>query len=137
MSHSSSIPWQGRVWPHDFLEIMEQSAALNSTTGGCYYLDTPGGRKNVPAHLLLYELYEQHVVRDNRWLIKPEEETEWTLQSEALRLEINFSTLEPEVGIPVHTTGREGCLCGEWMVELGYWNKEDLPFPAVFTNGDY
>lgn len=116
---------------------MEQSAALNSTTGGCFYLDTPDGRKNVPAHLLLYELHEQHVVRDNRRLMTPEEETKWTPQSEALRLERNFSILEPEFGTSVHTTGREGCLCGEWMVELGYWNKEDLPSPVVFTNHGY
>lgn len=134
-SMSHGIPWQGRTWPHDFLQIMEDSAALNNATGGCHYLDTPDGRKKVPAHLLLYELYEKHVVRDKKWLMKPEEEVEWSLQSETLRWEKSFPVTE--FATPAQITGREGCLCGEWMVESGYWNKEDYSPPAAFTNGQY
>ncbi|KAL4080128.1 hypothetical protein V8B97DRAFT_1930336 [Scleroderma yunnanense] len=135
--HSSGIPWQGRIWPHDFLEIMENSAALRNTTGGCYYLDTPDGRKNVPAHMLLPELYENCVGIDDRWIIMPEEEEEWTLESESRRLERNVSPMFPEFDTVFHTTGREGCLCGEWMVESGCWNQEDLPPPIVFTTDEY
>ncbi|KAG6331344.1 hypothetical protein ID866_7747 [Astraeus odoratus] len=118
----SGFPWNGGIWPHDFLAIMEESATLSVTTGGCYYLDTPDGRKSIPAHLLLPEVYEQYGIGDNNWIILPEQEGEWTPQSELRRLEEGLCTKLYQDDIFMSLPDREGCMCPEWMLETGIWD---------------
>ncbi|KAI6000806.1 hypothetical protein EDD15DRAFT_2234814 [Pisolithus albus] len=119
------IPWQGRIWPYDFLKIMEESAALNAATGGCIYLDTPDGRTNVAAHTLLPQIYEQYGLIAE-WIIPLEEEEEWTFESEVRRWEASHSAAMDMDEVAVVNPSPVGCLCPEWMVEAGIWDSAYL-----------
>ncbi|KAI6121278.1 hypothetical protein F5141DRAFT_509065 [Pisolithus sp. B1] len=121
----NGISWKGRIWPYDFLDIMEDSAALNAATGGCIFLDTPDGRKNVAAHTLLPQIYEQYGLIAE-WIIPSEEEEEWTLESEARRWAASYCTAMDVDEIAVVNTSPIGCLCPDWMVEAGIWDPAYL-----------
>ncbi|KAI6044596.1 hypothetical protein EDC04DRAFT_2641200 [Pisolithus marmoratus] len=118
------IPWRGRMWPYDFLNIMEDSAALNAATGGCLFLDTPDGRTGVAAHTLLPQIYEQYGLIAE-WIVPSEEEEEWTLESEARRWAASYSTIDVDE-VTMVNTGPIGCLCPDWMVEAGIWDPTYL-----------
>ncbi|KAI6157330.1 hypothetical protein BKA82DRAFT_785640 [Pisolithus tinctorius] len=115
------IPWKGRVWPYDFLDIMEDSAALNAATGGCLFLDTPDGRTGVVAHTLLPQIYKQYGLTVE-WIIPSEGEEEWTLESEVRRWAASYSIEMDMDEVTAVNTGPIGCLCPDWMVEAGIWD---------------
>lgn len=129
------IPWKGRIWPYDFLNIMEDSAALNAATGGCIFLDTPDGRTNVAAHTLLPQIYEQYGLIAE-WIIPLEEEEEWSLESETRRWAASYSTAMDMDEVTVVHAAPIGCLCPEWMVEAGIWDPAYLRSTACTSDFD-
>lgn len=94
---------------------MEKSAALNVATGGCLYLDTPDGRKDVPAHLLLPEVQAQYGIHTD-WIVDTDtEKVGCTPFTEAQCWEPSFEEIDE--GDLSFDTDPESCICTEWMAE--------------------